>query len=65
MGSRGTLGGVTVVTVAPGRTRTEFGGPNAMNIIEEAITGVNRVLDRLTIADSGTYWNFDGKQVPW
>ena len=54
-----------MVTVAPGRTRTEFGGSNAMNSIEEAIAGVNRVLDRLTIADTGTYWNFDGEQFPW
>jgi len=57
--------GVTVVSVAPGWTRTELGGPNAHNSVEEAIEGVRAVLDRLTIEDTGSYWNYDGKRLPW
>ncbi len=57
--------GITVVSVAPGWTRTELGGPNAHNSVEEAIEGVRAVLDRLTIEDTGSYWNYDGKRLPW
>ncbi|MDP6926330.1 MAG: SDR family oxidoreductase [Rhodospirillales bacterium] len=57
--------GVTVITIAPGWTRTELGGPNAHNSVEESITGMRKVLDSLTLEDTGTYWNFDGEQLPW
>ena len=57
--------GVTVVSIAPGWTRTELGGPNAHNSVEEAIEGVRGVLDRLTLEDTGSYWNYDGKRLPW
>ena len=57
--------GVTVVSIAPGWTRTGLGGPNAHNSVEEAIEGVRAVLDRLTIEDTGSYWNYDGKRLPW
>ena len=57
--------GVIVVSIAPGWTRTELGGPNAFNSIEEAITGVRAVMDKLTLDDTGTYWNYDGGRLPW
>ncbi|MDP7624042.1 MAG: SDR family oxidoreductase [Rhodospirillales bacterium] len=57
--------GVTVVTIAPGWTRTELGGPNAHYSVEESISGMRKVLDGLTIKDTGSYWNFNGEQLPW
>ncbi len=57
--------GVTVVSVAPGWTRTELGGPHAHNSVEEAVAGVRAVLERLTIEDTGSYWNYDGERLPW
>lgn len=57
--------GITVVSIAPGWTRTELGGPNAHNSVEEAVAGVRRVIDRLTFDDTGSYWNYDGKRLPW
>jgi|TARA_B100000315_G_C14591569_1_gene596113 NAD(P)-dependent dehydrogenase (short-subunit alcohol dehydrogenase family) len=57
--------GVTVVTIAPGWTRTELGGPNAHNSVEESISGMRKVLDGLTIEDTGSYWNFNGERLPW
>ena len=57
--------GVIVVSIAPGWTRTELGGPNAFNSIEDAVTGVRGVMDRLTLDDTGTYWNYDGERLPW
>ena len=57
--------GVTVVSIAPGWTRTELGGPNANNSVEEAISGVRSVIERLSLEDTGSYWNFDGQRLPW
>lgn len=57
--------GVTVLSIAPGWTRTELGGPNAYNSVEDAVAGVRSVIERLTLADTGTYWNYDGKRLPW
>ncbi len=57
--------GVIVVSIAPGWTKTDLGGPNAVNTVEEACEGMRAVLGRLTIADTGTYWNFDGERLPW
>ncbi|MGD8341236.1 MAG: SDR family NAD(P)-dependent oxidoreductase [Gammaproteobacteria bacterium] len=56
---------VTVVSVAPGWTRTELGGPHAHHGVEEAIQRVRALLERLTIDDSGSYWNYDGRHLPW
>ena len=57
--------GVAVITIAPGWTRTELGGPNAHNSVEDAVAGMREVLSGLTLRDTGTYWNFDGEQLPW
>ena len=57
--------GIAVITIAPGWTRTELGGPNAHNSVEDSISGMRKVLDGLTIKNTGSYWNFDGEQLPW
>jgi len=57
--------GVTVVSVAPGWTRTELGGPNAQHGVAEATERVRALLEQFTIEDTGTYWNYDGTRLPW
>lgn len=57
--------GITVVSIAPGWTRTDLGGPSAPNSVGDAVTGMRAVLDRITLADTGSYWNFDGERLPW
>jgi NAD(P)-dependent dehydrogenase (short-subunit alcohol dehydrogenase family) len=57
--------GVTVIAIAPGWTRTELGGPNAHNSVEESVSGMRKVLAGLTFKDTGSYWNFDGERLPW
>ena len=37
-----------------------MGGPNAMNSIEDAVTGVRQVIASLTMEHTGRAWNFDG-----
>jgi NAD(P)-dependent dehydrogenase (short-subunit alcohol dehydrogenase family) len=51
--------GFTCVVLTPGWVQTDMGGPNA------TLSGMKAVLDRLTPADNGTFWSYDGSQMPW
>jgi NAD(P)-dependent dehydrogenase (short-subunit alcohol dehydrogenase family) len=44
---------------------TELGGLNAHHSVEEATERVRALLQRLTIEDTGSYWNYDGTRLPW
>ncbi len=55
----------TMVVVHPGWVRTDMGGPNASISVEESVGGMLRVIDALSIKDSGTYWNQEGKALSW
>jgi len=57
--------GIIIVPISPGWTRTEMGGPDAVNSVEEAVSGVRTVIAGLTIEDTGRAWNFDGTELPW
>ena len=56
---------IIVISMAPGWTRTYLGGPSAPTSVEDAVAGMRAIFDKLTLADTGTYWNFDGQQLPW
>jgi NAD(P)-dependent dehydrogenase (short-subunit alcohol dehydrogenase family) len=57
--------GIAIVTVNPGWTKTDLGGPNARNTVEVAVTGMRKVLDNLTLEKTGTYWDWEGNVLPW
>ena len=57
--------GFTCVVLSPGWVQTDMGGPNANLTPEESITGMRAVIAKVTVAETGTYWNYDGDQVPW
>ncbi len=57
--------GFTCVVISPGWVQTDMGGPNANLTPEQSITGMRAVIAKLTPADTGTYWNFNGETIPW
>jgi NAD(P)-dependent dehydrogenase (short-subunit alcohol dehydrogenase family) len=57
--------GFTCIVLTPGWVQTDMGGPNAALTPAESIAGMKAVLDRLTPADNGTFWSYNGSQVPW
>lgn len=57
--------GITVISVHPGWVRTDMGGQSADIAAEESAAGLRRVIDGLTPADSGKFFNFDGEEIPW
>lgn len=56
---------ITVVLVHPGWVKTDMGGPKAQIGVAESVARVRAVLDRVGIADSGRFLNFDGSVIPW
>jgi len=57
--------GITVVTFHPGWVRTDMGGRNAAITPRESVDGMREVIARAGPADSGKFFNFDGRELPW
>lgn len=57
--------GITCIVVHPGWVRTDMGGPSGLISPEESITGIRRIVARLTPADAGRFFNYDGKPIAW
>ena len=57
--------GFTCIVLTPGWVQTDMGGPNAPLQPADSIAGMKAVLDKLTPADNGTFWSYNGSQVPW
>ena len=57
--------GFICVVLTPGWVQTDMGGPNAPLEPSDSIAGMKAVLEKLTPADNGTFWSYDGSQMPW
>jgi NAD(P)-dependent dehydrogenase (short-subunit alcohol dehydrogenase family) len=57
--------GVTVVTMHPGWVKTRMGGAGAPLTAAQSVAGQQRLLDSLTIKDTGHFFNYDRKELPW
>lgn len=57
--------GIIVVSIAPGWTRTQMGGPAATNPVEVSVAGIRRTIAGLSTDDNGTFRDWDGAPLPW
>jgi NAD(P)-dependent dehydrogenase (short-subunit alcohol dehydrogenase family) len=57
--------GVTAVAFSPGWVKTDMGGAGAEITPQESVSDMRRLIDRLTIKDSGRFLRRDGSEVPW
>ncbi|HEV8388975.1 MAG TPA: SDR family oxidoreductase [Dongiaceae bacterium] len=57
--------GITILLIHPGWVQTDMGGPSAPVSIEQSITGVRRIIDKATQAETGHFYDYTGKQLPW
>jgi NAD(P)-dependent dehydrogenase (short-subunit alcohol dehydrogenase family) len=57
--------GIILVSISPGWTRTEMGGPKATATAEQSVESVRKVIAGLTMADTGKFFNFDGQPMAW
>jgi NAD(P)-dependent dehydrogenase (short-subunit alcohol dehydrogenase family) len=57
--------GIICVVLSPGWVRTDMGGRNAPVDAPTSVRGMRRVIHRLTRSDSGRFYDYQGKAVPW
>jgi len=57
--------GFTVNVFHPGWVATDMGGDQAPVSPAESAAGLKRLIDRLGPAESGRFFNYDGKELPW
>ncbi|NJC04901.1 NAD(P)-dependent dehydrogenase (short-subunit alcohol dehydrogenase family) [Sphingomonas kaistensis] len=53
------------VPLHPGWVQTRMGGESAPVVPKQSIAAMRRVIDGLTLEDSGKFFDFEGKAVPW
>ncbi len=59
------MAGITTVTVNPGWVKTDMGGPEAALEPEESGEALRALINRLTPADGGKFFQYDGSELPW
>lgn len=57
--------GIIAAVLHPGWVQTEMGGPHALITAQQSVTGMRRVIEQLTPAQSGKFYAYDGKEIPW
>ena len=57
--------GITVMSLHPGWTQTDMGGPEAALTIDQSVGGMVEVVKKLTPADSGRFIAWNGEDVAW
>ena len=56
---------IRVVALHPGWVQTEMGGDGAQIAPAESVAGLLKTLDGLQAADSGAFFDWNGRTVPW
>lgn len=56
---------VIIASVHPGYVKTDMGGPDADITPEESAAGIKAVIARLTMADTGHFFKWNGEIHPW
>lgn len=57
--------GIAVCVVHPGWVQTDMGGPNAELTPRESAAGILKVLDGFSLANTGSFWKWNGEPHPW
>jgi NAD(P)-dependent dehydrogenase (short-subunit alcohol dehydrogenase family) len=57
--------GLIAIVMHPGWVRTDMGGAAATLSVEESVSGMRQVIARLTSAEHGRFWTWDGREHAW
>ncbi|MBN8830718.1 MAG: SDR family oxidoreductase [Sphingomonadales bacterium] len=57
--------GIAVASLHPGWVRTDMGGPGADIDVSTSASGIRKVLDGLSVGNTGKFWAYDGEELAW
>jgi NAD(P)-dependent dehydrogenase (short-subunit alcohol dehydrogenase family) len=57
--------GIGVLVLHPGWVKTDMGGANALIDAQESVAGMSQVIAQFTLAQSGSFFKYDGSTLPW
>jgi NAD(P)-dependent dehydrogenase (short-subunit alcohol dehydrogenase family) len=57
--------GLIAIVLHPGWVRTDMGGAWAPLSVEDSVTDMRQLIARLTPAQHGRFWTWDGREHPW
>jgi NAD(P)-dependent dehydrogenase (short-subunit alcohol dehydrogenase family) len=57
--------GLIAIVMHPGWVRTDMGGASASLSVEESVRGMRQVIARLTAAEHGRFWTWNGREHAW
>jgi NAD(P)-dependent dehydrogenase (short-subunit alcohol dehydrogenase family) len=57
--------GVIAIVMHPGWVRTDMGGASASLSVAESVAGMRQVIARLTAAEHGRFWTWNGREHSW
>jgi NAD(P)-dependent dehydrogenase (short-subunit alcohol dehydrogenase family) len=57
--------GICVVTLHPGWVQTDMGGPNAWINAQTSVSGLRKVIENLSLSNTGKFIAYDGKEIAW
>jgi NAD(P)-dependent dehydrogenase (short-subunit alcohol dehydrogenase family) len=57
--------GISCITLHPGWVKTDMGGAGADIDVATSAAGLKKVIDGLTLQDTGKFYNYDGGEIPW
>lgn len=56
---------IVVASMHPGWVKTDMGGNNAPLDIPTSIEGIFTTIEKLGEQDTGKFFQYDGKELPW
>ncbi len=57
--------GIPVIALHPGWAQTDMGGPDATVSATDAVSGLLRVINGATSTQSGHFFDWQGRELPW
>jgi NAD(P)-dependent dehydrogenase (short-subunit alcohol dehydrogenase family) len=57
--------GLTSISLHPGWVQTDMGGPSAAIDPTTSVTGMRAVIAKSQFSDNGSFFNYDGADLPW
>jgi NAD(P)-dependent dehydrogenase (short-subunit alcohol dehydrogenase family) len=57
--------GISCITLHPGWVKTDMGGAGADIDVATSAAGLKKVIDGITLRDTGKFYNYDGGEIPW